>query len=105
MELGREVIFMHGVSADWNALLTASLRLTTNGTTLNDIITAINTDVTNTQDAWHGQASQAYQEQWATLFPQFQQAAENIITMGTQINNYVRAQQEIENQAQRAYRG
>jgi WXG100 family type VII secretion target len=96
---------MNGISVDWDALLDSSMRLTNNGETLHMLVESINSDITKAQDTWQGAASKAYQEQWATLLPQFKQAAENVKTMGIQIMNYVSAQQEIEQQAQGNYQG
>lgn len=96
---------MHGISADWTILLESARRLISNGEVLQDLVNTINNDVINTQDSWQGGASQAYQEQWSTMLPQFKQAADNITIMGTQITNYVTAQQSIEQEATKAYLG
>ncbi|MFV0396109.1 MAG: WXG100 family type VII secretion target [Coprobacillaceae bacterium] len=96
---------MNGINANWDVLLEAARGLTRNGEALNDIVNTINGDIISTQDAWQGQASQAYQEQWVTILPQFLQAAENIVIMGTQINNYVSAQQQLEDEAKNTYTG
>ena len=94
---------MNGISADWSVLLETATRLIQNGQILDELVGTINSDVSGASQVWQGAASQAYQEQWSSLLPQFKQAAENIVIMGSQITNYVTAQQEIEQQAQMSY--
>ncbi|TDW08585.1 WXG100 family type VII secretion target [Breznakia blatticola] len=73
-----------------------STNLKNEGQNFEDCIGKMEAQIGRIPDAWAGQAAEAYQGQFAELKPSFEKVRELIADISQQINDVIRASQELD---------